>query len=73
MGRVGCLIPSRSLSHGRHRSRAPLTQPHRFLICGSNTTYKLLLRRETTAKGGIATKRKQAGWNDSYLLKVLSN
>ena len=32
-----------------------------------------LLRRETTAKGGIAAKRKQAGWNDSYLLKVLSN
>ena len=32
-----------------------------------------LLRRETTVKGGIAAKRKQAGWNDSYLLKVLSN
>ena len=32
-----------------------------------------LLRRATTAKGGIAAKRKQAGWNDSYLLKVLSN
>ena len=32
-----------------------------------------LLRRETTAKGGIAARRKQTGWNDSYLLKVLSN
>ncbi len=32
-----------------------------------------LLRRETTAKGGIAARRKQAGWNDAYLLKVLSN
>ncbi len=32
-----------------------------------------LLRRETTAKGGIAARRKQAGWNDGYLLKVLSN
>ena len=31
-----------------------------------------LLRRETTAKGGIAAKRKQA-WNDGCLLKVLSN
>ena len=43
------------------------------LICGSHTTYKLLLRRETTAKGGIAARRKQAGWNNEYLLKVLSN
>ena len=32
-----------------------------------------LLRRETTAKGGIAARRKQAGWNDRYLLRVLSN
>jgi predicted transposase YbfD/YdcC len=32
-----------------------------------------LLRRETTAKGGIAARRKQAGWNDGYLLKVLSH
>ncbi len=31
-----------------------------------------LLRRETTAKGGIAARRKQAGWNDSYLLKARS-
>ncbi|MCY4520384.1 MAG: hypothetical protein OXC13_06345 [Caldilineaceae bacterium] len=31
------------------------------------------LHRETTAKGGIAAKRKQAGWNDGYLLRVLSN
>ena len=30
-----------------------------------------LLRRETTAKGGFAANRKQAGWNDSHLLKVL--
>ena len=32
-----------------------------------------LLRRETTAKGGIAARRKQAGWNDGYILKVLSH
>ncbi len=33
-----------------------------------------LLRRETTAKGtSPAARRKQAGWNDGYLLKVLSN
>ena len=25
-----------------------------------------LLRRETAAKGGIAARRKQAGWNDGY-------
>ena len=31
-----------------------------------------LLRRETTAKGGIAARRKQAGWNDGYLFRVLS-
>ena len=28
-----------------------------------------LLRRETTAKGSIAAKRKLASWNDSYLLR----
>ena len=32
-----------------------------------------LLRRETIAKGGIAARRKQASWNDGYLLKVLSH
>ena len=32
-----------------------------------------LLSRETTAKGGIAAKRQQTDWNDSYLLKVMSN
>ena len=26
-----------------------------------------LLRRKTTAKGGIAARRKQVGWNDGYL------
>ena len=31
-----------------------------------------ILRCETTAKGGIAANHKQAGWNDGYLLKVLS-
>ena len=32
-----------------------------------------ILRWKTTAKGGIATRSKQVGWNDGYLLKVLSN
>ena len=32
-----------------------------------------LLRRETTAKGGIAARRKQAGWNNGYLARILSN
>ncbi len=31
-----------------------------------------LLKREHTAQGGIAAKRKQAGWNEDYLLKVLA-
>jgi predicted transposase YbfD/YdcC len=30
-----------------------------------------LLKQETTAKGGIKCKRKQAGWDDRYLVKVL--
>jgi predicted transposase YbfD/YdcC len=30
-----------------------------------------LLKQETTAKGGMKCKRKQAGWDNSYLAKVL--
>jgi predicted transposase YbfD/YdcC len=30
-----------------------------------------LLKQETSAKGGIKCKRKQAGWDNQYLLKVL--
>ena len=31
-----------------------------------------LLKHETTQKGGVKARRKRAGWDDSYLLKVLS-
>ena len=31
-----------------------------------------LLKHETTSKGGIAVRRKRAGWDEAYLLKVLS-
>lgn len=31
-----------------------------------------LLRRETTAKLGVPSKRRKAGWDDRYLLKVLA-
>ena len=30
-----------------------------------------LLKRDTTVKRGVATKRKRAGWDDDYLLRVL--
>ena len=31
-----------------------------------------MLKAETTSKGGIAAKRKRAGWDNDYLLKVLA-
>jgi predicted transposase YbfD/YdcC len=31
-----------------------------------------LLRRETSVQGGIAAKQKRAGWDHSYLLKILA-
>jgi hypothetical protein len=30
-----------------------------------------LLKRETTNKVGMDTKRKDAGWDDQYMLKVI--
>lgn len=32
-----------------------------------------LLQRDETCKGGVACKRKHAGWDEDYLLKVLGN
>ena len=31
-----------------------------------------VLRRETSSKGGVKTRRLRAGWDEAYLLKVLS-
>ena len=29
-----------------------------------------MLKRETTSQGGVAAKRKRAGWDENYLLLV---
>ena len=31
-----------------------------------------MLKRETTSQGGVAAKRKRAGWDENYLLSVLA-
>ena len=31
-----------------------------------------MLKRETTSQGGVAAKRKRAGWDEDYLLLVLA-
>ena len=31
-----------------------------------------LLKRETTSKGGVKARRKRAGWDEDYLITVLS-
>jgi hypothetical protein len=31
-----------------------------------------LLKNETTAKSGVGSKRKEAGWDNEYLLQVLA-
>ena len=31
-----------------------------------------MLKQETTSRGGVATKRKRAGWDEDYLLLVLA-
>ena len=32
-----------------------------------------MLKAETTSQGGVAAKRKRAGWDEDYLLLVLAN
>jgi predicted transposase YbfD/YdcC len=49
----------------RHATAAEnLSRLHRLALT--------LLQRETTARQGIALKRQQAGWDEAYLLRVLS-
>ena len=31
-----------------------------------------MLKRESTSKGGIAAKRKRAGWDEDYMITVLN-
>ena len=31
-----------------------------------------MLKQETTSQGGVAAKRKRAGWDEDYLLLVLA-
>ena len=66
-----CRAEPQSLPHPVADGALLSPNPTDSLIRRSNTTYKLLLRRETTAKGGIANKRLAAAWNKNYLCQLI--